>query len=74
MNQKISDTTSALKKKPPGLSQSVRTFENNERVRGALLNSPKLSGVKHALAFNIFGRSFRRVVKDIAFHPYKLVQ
>ncbi len=43
-----------------------------EHVRRALVTSPTRSGVKHASALGISQWTFRRLVKDLSFHPYKI--
>ncbi len=71
--QNFHTTASAQKKKLPGCGRIVRTLENANRVREALLTSPTRSGHKHAAALGLSSRTFRRIVKDISFHPYKIV-
>lgn len=70
--QKFRNTASAAREKPKGRTRSVRTVENAERVRAAVQRSPERSAKRHALALNISNRSFRRILKDLHFHPYKI--
>lgn len=68
------ETACATKKKPPGKQRTVRTPENVERVRHAVLRSPRRSAVKQASALGISDRSVRRILHmDLHFHPYKIV-
>ncbi len=67
------ETTSVSKKKPPGSVRSARTPENTERVWQALITSPRRLGVKHAVVLDISRWSFIRIVKDSAYHPYKIM-
>ncbi|KAJ4437439.1 hypothetical protein ANN_17583 [Periplaneta americana] len=68
------ETACATKKKPPGKQRTVRTPENVERVRHAVLRSPRRSAVKQASAVGISDRSVRRILHmDLHFHPYKIV-
>lgn len=60
-------------KKKPGPSKTTRTPENVERVKQAVLQSPKRSARKHASALRISDRTLRRILhQDLKFHPYKL--
>ena len=66
------DTGSVCKKKP-GPSKTTRTPENVEKVRNAILKSPKRSARKHSVALGISDRTVRRILhEDLQFHPYKL--
>ena len=57
------------KKKPPGPVRTVITPENTERVRAAVLQSPRRSVRKHAQALQINRSSVRRIVKgELNFH------
>lgn len=65
---------SIMKRKPPGRQRSVRTPENIERVRQALLRSPRRSARRQSAALGISNRSVRRILHgNLHFHPYKLV-
>ena len=67
-------TGSVMKNKPPGLPRTVRSPENVERVREAVLRSPKRSARRQALALPMSDRSLRRILhKDLKFHPYKIM-
>jgi transposase len=57
-------TGSALKKKPPGGARTVRTPENVEIVRRAVLASPHRSAAKHAIALGISDRTVRRILNE----------
>ncbi len=62
--------TSASK---PGRRRSVRTPENVEKVRVAVLASPGRSARKQSVALQIPRTSLRRIIKDdLNMHPYKL--
>jgi len=71
--QNFRETASAMKKKPPGLSRTVRTAENEKRVCDALLRSLRRSAGKHAQAMGMSRRSFSRICKTMNFHPYKIL-
>jgi hypothetical protein len=65
--------TGSVWKQKPGPSKTTRTPENVERVRQAVLQSPKRSARKHASALRISDRTVRRILhQDLKFHPYKL--
>ncbi|GFT37526.1 DUF4817 domain-containing protein [Nephila pilipes] len=50
------------------------TPENAEKVRKAVLKSPKRSPIKYAVALRLSYRTVRRILhEDLKFHPYKLV-
>ncbi|PSN52143.1 hypothetical protein C0J52_06461 [Blattella germanica] len=67
-------TACATKKKLEGRPRSVRTPENVEQVRRAVVNSPQRSTRKLASALGITDRTVRRILhQDLHFHPYKLV-
>lgn len=64
---------SIMKKKPPGPQRTVRTPENIEKVRQAMLERPDRSARKHSAALQINWRTLRRILhEDLHFHPYKL--
>ncbi len=67
------ETASAGKKKPPGLARSVRTPENAARVQNALVTSPTRSARKQASSLGVSRTSFRRILRDLSFHPYKIL-
>lgn len=67
-------TGSVMKKKPPGLPRSVRTPENVDRVRTAVVTSPRRSTTRHAVALGMSRRSLHRILHDdLKFHPYKIM-
>lgn len=63
-------TASALKRKPPGLSSSVRTLEN--AVRQSVLRSPMRSTRKHASALGLLNRTVRIVHVEVEFILYEI--
>lgn len=66
------ETGSALKKKPSGGVRSVRTPENIDAVRAAILRSPRRSVRKIASSLQLGRRSVQRILHELQFHPYKL--
>lgn len=67
------ETGSAMKKKPPGRTRTVRTPENIESVRAAVIRSPHRSVRRHAVSLQLHSSSVRRIlVEDLQYHPYKL--
>lgn len=64
---------SIMKKKPPGRQRTVRTQENVERVRQAVMQSPRRSAHRHSAALQISNRTVRRILHgELHFHPYKI--
>lgn len=64
---------SLMKRQPPGPRRTVRTPENVERVRQAVLTSPRRSVCRHSAALRISNSSVRRILhRDLGFHPYKM--
>lgn len=62
-----------MNRKPPGAPRSVRTAENVERVRQAILRSPGRSARRHSAELRLSNRSVRRILHiDLGFHPYKM--
>ncbi|XP_039307110.1 uncharacterized protein LOC120358168 [Solenopsis invicta] len=66
-------TATATKQKPPGQPRTVRTPENETRVRTSLQRSPRRSAGKHVQALGMSRRSFSRMLKAMNFHPYKIL-
>jgi hypothetical protein len=67
-------TGSALKKKPPGGAQTIRTPENVEIVRWEVATTPRRSATKHGIALGISDRSVRRILHlDFYSHSYKMM-
>ncbi|GBM68340.1 hypothetical protein AVEN_138181-1 [Araneus ventricosus] len=67
-------TSSALKRKPPYIPRSVRTSQQIEALRQAVLQSPQRSARRHATAMRISDRSVRRILHlDLKFYPYKMM-
>jgi len=63
-----------MKRKPPGLPHSVRTPENVDTVRRAVLASPRRSARRQALALGMSHHSLHRILHDeLKFHPYKIM-
>lgn len=63
-----------MKTKPPGAPCMVCTPQNVERVRTAMLWSPRCSARRHAVELQISNRTVRRILHDkLRFHPYKLM-
>ena len=63
-----------MKRKPPGLLRSVRTPENGDIVRRAVLASPRRSARRQALALRMSRLSLYRIKNDeLKFHPYKIM-
>jgi len=63
-----------MNRRPVGAPRTVRTPENVERVRQAILRSPNRSARRHSIELGIGNRSVRRILhEDMHFHPYKLV-
>ena len=67
-------TGSTLRRDTHGRRSSIRTPENVERVRAAVIHSPRRSARRHAVALGISSRSLRRILhRDLHFHPYKMM-
>jgi hypothetical protein len=65
---------SLTKIKPPGAKITVRTPENVERVRTAMLRSPQRSARRHSSELQISNRTVRRILHaELRFHPYKIM-
>lgn len=65
--------TGSVQKSKPGPSRTTRTPENVERIRLAVLKSPRRSARKHATALSISDCTVRRILhEDLNFHLYKL--
>lgn len=66
-------TGSTAKGRPTGRPRSVRTPDNVERVRQAVLTSPHRPARRQAAALGMSDRSIRRILhSDLHFHPYKI--
>ena len=71
--QSFRSTGSALKRKPPSRTRTVRTPANVERVRQAVLRSPRRPARRQAAALQMSDRTVRRILhNDLHFHPYKI--
>ena len=72
--QNFRENASALKTKPRGRIPTVRTPENVDKVRMAIVKSPRRSARKHSAATGLSDHSVRRILnKDLNFHLYKIV-
>ncbi|GFG33055.1 hypothetical protein Cfor_00061, partial [Coptotermes formosanus] len=72
--QNFRQSTSALKRKPRGRIPRVRTPENVEKLRVAIMKGPRRSARTHSASVGLSDRSMRRILhKDLNFHPYKIV-
>ncbi|XP_045468059.1 uncharacterized protein LOC123676290 isoform X4 [Harmonia axyridis] len=56
-------TGNIMAKKPPGATRTVRTPENIERVRTAMITSPGRSARRHAPSLNMGRESVRKILK-----------
>lgn len=67
------EETGSTMKKRTGSVKSVRTPENIDRVRTAVLRSPTRSARRQAISLGISNRSVRRILhNDLNHHPYKI--
>lgn len=67
------EQTGSTSKNRGGSARTVRTPENIERVRQAILRSPRRSAIRHATRLRISDRSVRRILhQDLLNHPYKI--
>lgn len=65
--------TASATRRRTGVPRPVRSPENIETVRAAMLRSPRRSARKHASALGLSTRSVRRILhEDLHFHPYKM--
>ena len=72
--RQLEATGSTLRRDTHGRRRSIRTPENVERVRAAVIQSPRRSERRHAVALGISSRSLRRILHmDLHFHPYKMM-
>ena len=71
--QNFRENASALKRKPRGRIPMVQTPKNVDKVRMAVVNSPRPSVRRHSAAIGLSDRSVRRILhKDLNFQPYKI--
>lgn len=67
------EQTGSTYRKRGGSARTIRTPENIERVRQAMLRSPRRSAIRHATRLRISDRSVRRILhQDLRYHPYKI--
>jgi hypothetical protein len=72
--QNFQQSASALKRKLRGRILRVRTPENIEKVRVAIVRSPRHSARRHSTSIGQSDRSMRRILhKDLNFRPYRIV-
>ena len=72
--RQLEATGSTLRRDTHGRRRSIRTPENVERVRAAVIQSPRRSARRHAVALGISSRSLRRILHmDLHFHLYKMM-
>jgi len=70
--QNFRENASALKRKPQGRIPMIRTPENVDKVRMAIVKSPRCSVRRHSAATGLSDRSVWRILhKYLNFHPYK---
>ena len=63
-----------MKNKTPGPVANVRTPENVERFREAVVRSPTRSARRHAVELGMRESAVRKILqKDLGFHPYKMM-
>jgi hypothetical protein len=61
-----------MKRRPPGRPRTVRTPENVNRVRPAVLQSPRRSARRQSVALQLPNTVRRVLHKDLSFNPYKV--
>ena len=67
-------TGSLLKTKPPSPARTARTPRNVDRVREAIIRSPRRSARRHSAELVISQSTVQRILhKDLAFQPYKIM-
>ena len=67
-------TGSLLKTKTPGPTRTARTPRNVDRVREAIIRSPRPSARRHSAELGISQSILQRILhKDLAFQPYKIM-
>jgi len=70
--QNFRENALTLKMKPRGRIPTVRTPESVDKVRMAIVKSPRRSVRRHSAPIGLSDRSVRRILhKDFNFHPYK---
>ena len=62
-----------MKRKPPGLPRSVRTPENVDTVRRAVLVNHRRSARRRALTLGKSRISLNRILHELKYHPYKIM-
>jgi transposase-like protein len=72
--QNFRQSASALTRKPRGRIPRVRTAENVEKLRAAIVKGPRCSARRHSASVGLPDRSVPIILhKDLNFHPYKIV-
>ncbi|GBL77705.1 hypothetical protein AVEN_152924-1 [Araneus ventricosus] len=62
-----------MRKRPSGTTRTVRTPENVESIRKAVLSIPNRSAWKQSSELSLSNRLVRRILHlDLQFQPYKL--
>ena len=62
-----------MKTKPPGPARTAKTPGNVDRVREAIIRSPRRSAGQHSAELGISQSTVQRILlKDLAFQPYKI--
>ena len=70
--QNFRENASALERKPRGRIPTVRTPENADKVRMAIMKSPRSSVGRHSAVVGPSDRSVRRILhRDLNLHPYE---
>ena len=63
-----------LKTKPPSPARTARTPGNVDRVREAIIRSPRCSARRRSAELGISQSTVQRILhKDLAFQPYKIM-
>ena len=72
--RQLEATGSTPRRDTHGRRRFIITPENVEMVRAAIVQSPRRSARRHAVALGSSARSLRRVLHmDLNFHPYKMM-
>ena len=70
--QGFRENASVLKRRLPGRIPTARTPGNVDKLRMAIVKSPRRSVRRHSAAIGLSDRSVRRILhKDLNFHPTK---
>ena len=67
-------TTGSLLKTKPGPARTARTLGNVDRVREAIIRSPRRSARRHSAELGLSQSTVQKILhKDLAFQPYKIM-